>query len=67
MPQTLDIPDEASEKDARRIRQVNRNLQIRGDYPALRERHGRRKAWEILGERYNVSPSTARLIVYEQR
>ena len=67
MPQTLDIPDEASEKDARRIQQVNRNLQIRGDYPALREKHGRCKAWEILGERYNVSPSTARLIVYEQR
>ena len=67
MPQTLDIPDEASEKDARRIRQVNRNLQIRGDYPSLREQHGRRKAWKILGERYNVSPSTARLIVYGQR
>jgi len=67
MPQTLDIPDGASEKDARRIQQVNRNLQIRDDYPALREKHGRRKAWEILGERYGVSPSTARLIVYEQR
>jgi hypothetical protein len=67
MPQTLDIPDEASEKDARRIRQVNRNLQIRADYPDLKGEHGRQRAWEILGERYNVSPSTARKVVYHQR
>ena len=67
MPVTLDIPDEASEQDAKRIRQVNRNLQIRDDYPELRDQHGRQRAWEILGERYGVSPSTARLVVYRQR
>jgi len=67
MPITLDIPDEASEQDARRIKQVNRNLRIREEYPSLRDKHGRQRAWEILGDRYSVSSSTARLIVYRQR
>ena len=67
MPQTLDIPEGASEQDAKRIKQVNRNLRIRAEYPKLRDEHDRQRAWKMLGERYGVSPSTVRLIVYCQR
>jgi len=67
MPDTLPIPEAASEQDAKRIEQVNRNLRIRAEYPKLRDEHGRQRAWEILGNRHGVSPSTARLIVYRQR
>jgi len=67
MADTLPIPDAASERDAQRIRQVNRNVAIRRSYPELRDEYGRDKALEILADRHNVSPGTARRIVYKQR
>jgi len=67
MPDTLPIPDAASEQDAKRIKHVNRNLQIRRSYPNLRDEHGRDQALQILSDRHDVSPGTARRIVYGQR
>lgn len=65
-PVTVQDEDLLSEQDRRRIDQVRRNARIRHSYPDLRDEHGRDEALQILSERYSVSPSTARLIVYEQ-
>jgi hypothetical protein len=66
MPDTINIPDRASEHDARRIRHVNRNLRIRRDYPALRDEHGRDEALERLAEREGCSTWTVQEVVYER-
>ena len=67
MPQTLPIPENASEKDRQRIEQVNRNLQIRQAYDDLRDEHGRQAAFRLLGDEHDLQPSTVKAIVYGQR
>jgi len=67
MPEQLDIPDGASRLDAQRIKQVNRNLQIRAAYDKLVDKYGRDEALRRLGDLHNLEPRTVRAIVYGQR
>ena len=67
MPDTLPIPDAASERDAQRIRQVNRNLRIRAAYDDLRDEYGRDEALCRLARRHSLQPRTVRAIVYGLR
>jgi hypothetical protein len=67
MAEQLDIPDGASRLDAQRIRQVNRNLQIRAAYEQLRDEHGRDRAFDMLAERHGCSRALIREVVYERR
>ena len=67
MPDTLDIPEGASEKDRQRIKQVNRNLRIRAAYDDLRDEYGRDEALQILSSRHNLEPTTVKAILYGQR
>jgi len=64
MPEQIDIPDAASEKDRQRIQQVNRNLKIRASYSPLRDKYGRDEALRRLGERHGLQPRSVRAIVY---
>jgi len=63
----LPAPEEASERDRQRLDQVRRNVRIRRQYPPLRDEHGREKALQILSDRHDVTPGTARRIIYRQR
>jgi hypothetical protein len=63
----LPVPEKASEKDAQRIQQVNRNVVIRRSYPELRDKHGRDKAFRLLSEQFSCSEATVRKVVYGER
>jgi hypothetical protein len=63
----LDAPHNASEKDLKRVRQVNRNLLIREHYPSLRDQHGRDEAFRLLSQRFSCSTATVRKVVYGER
>ena len=68
---TVSIPEDASERDERRVRQAaeraKRNAEIREAYPTLRDEHGRDEALEILAERHACSPATVREVLYGRR
>jgi len=67
MADTLSIPDDASERDAQRIRQVNRNISIRQQYPKLKRRLGWQQAQEKLAERHDCSIHTVRKVLEGRR
>jgi hypothetical protein len=67
MPDTVQLPSWAGEKDVRRALHIVRNTRIHADYEILVDECGRDEALRRLGEKYGVSSSTVRHIVYREQ
>jgi len=63
MPSTIDIPEGLPDRDAQRIKRVNRNIRIRQEYRRLRPEYGWERASEIVAQQYRVSKSTVRKVI----